>query len=231
MAAGILLHPADEAAAFISYDMITNCEDPALHLMGLQQLEDYLHSPATDPQSAFPGCPPPALHPQLFLGVDVARRKDLCVLDLGEKIGDVVWDRLRLELQNRTFAEIKTTLYRLLRLPGLKRACIDATGLGMQIAEEAKTAFGWKVEPVTFTAPVKEELAFGLRTDFQDRKLRLASDDKLTADLRGIKKEVTSSGNIRFAGESGDSHCDRFWAKALRQHAARRRPTPRALVA
>jgi phage FluMu gp28-like protein len=177
-----------------------------------------------------PGSPPPAPHPQLFLGVDVARRKDLCVLDLGEKIGDVVWDRLRLELQNRTFAEIKTTLYRLLRLPGLKRACIDATGLGMQIAEEAKTAFGWKVEPVTFTAPVKEDLAFGLRTDFQDRKLRLASDDKLTADLRGIKKEVTSSGNIRFAGESADSHCDRFWAKALRQHAARRRPVPHALV-
>ncbi|PWU16660.1 MAG: hypothetical protein C5B50_13135 [Verrucomicrobia bacterium] len=27
-------------------------------------------------------------------------------------------------------------------------------------------------------------------------------------------------GNIRFAGEAPDSHCDRFWAKALRQHAA-----------
>ncbi len=50
-------------------------------------------------------------------------------------------------------------------------------------------------------------------------------DDKLRADLRGLKKEVTVAGNIRFVGESDDSHCDRTWAKALRQHAARNRPT------
>jgi hypothetical protein len=30
---------------------------------------------------------------------------------------------------------------------------------------------------------------------------------------------VTSSGNERFVGESGDSHCDRFWAKGLAIHA------------
>ena len=64
-------------------------------------------------------------------------------------------------------------------------------------------------------------LAFGLRADFEDRKLRIPRDDKLCADLRGVQKEVSLSGNIRFVGESGDSHCDRFWAKALRQHAAR----------
>jgi phage FluMu gp28-like protein len=55
----------------------------------------------------------------------------------------------------------------------------------------------------------------------EDRRLRLVCDEKLSADLRGIKKEVTLSNNLRFARESGDSHCDRFWAKALRQQAAR----------
>jgi phage FluMu gp28-like protein len=103
----------------------------------------------------------------------------------------------------------------------VKRACIDATGLGMQLAERARERFGWKVEPITFSAPVKEELAFGLRSEFEAAKLRIPRDDKLRADLRGLRKEVTLSGNIRFGGESGDSHCDRFWAKALRQHAAR----------
>jgi phage FluMu gp28-like protein len=163
--------------------------------------------------------------------VDVARKKDLCVLDLGEKIGDVVWDRLRIELQDKRFAEIRSELYRLLRLPGLKRACIDATGLGMQLAEEAKADFGWKVEPITFTAAVKEELAFGLRGDFEEKRLRIVRDEKLEADLRGVKKQVTLSGNIRFAGESEDSHCDRFWAKALRQQAARYKPRVWAAVA
>jgi phage FluMu gp28-like protein len=159
--------------------------------------------------------------PQLYLGVDVARKHDLCVLDVGEKIGDVVWDRLRAELRGKSFSEIKFELYRLLKLRALKRCCIDASGLGLQLAEEAEQIFGWKVEPITFTPAVKEELAYGLRSDFQDRRLRIVCDDKLRADLRGIKKEVTASGNIRFAGESGDGHCDRFWALALRQHAVR----------
>ena len=86
---------------------------------------------------------------------------------------------LRLELAGRTFTEMVSVLHRLLKLREVKRACIDATGLGLQLAEQAKEKFGWKVEPVTFTAPVKEELAFGLRADFEDRMVRIVSDDKL----------------------------------------------------
>src|SRR5262249_4428176 len=129
------------------------------------------------------------------------------------------------------FAELRFELYRLLQLPQVKRCCIDATGQGLQLAEEARARFIWKVEPVTFTAPVKEELAFGLRTDMQHRQVRIVSDDKLSADLRAVKKEIPPSGNIRSLGESADSHCDRFWAKALRQHAARHKPAGGGFVA
>jgi phage FluMu gp28-like protein len=194
--------PADEASAFITYDLMDACVEPDC-LRGW----DYL---------AGPGQP-------LFLGLDVARKKDLCVFDIGEKIGDVVWDRMRLEMRNRSFSEIESELWRLLRLPRLRRACLDATGLGMQLAERAQEKFHWKVDPVTFTAARKEELAFGLRHDFEDHKLRIPRDDALQADLRGMKKQVTPSGNIQFLGETEDSHCDRFWAKALRQQAARHR--------
>jgi len=219
--------PADEATAFITYEMIAGCEEAGLGLMSVGELEaDYGTTGPRDYGTTGLqdyGTTGPRDRGPLFLGVDVARKHDLCVLDVGEKIGDVVWDRARVELAGKTFSEIEAELYRLLRLPRLNRACIDATGLGMQLAERAEAKFGWKVEPVTFTAAVKEELAFGLRADFEDRKLRLVRDDKLCADLRGIKKEVTPSGNIRFVGEVGDSHCDRFWAKALRQQAARYR--------
>jgi len=204
--------------------MITSCEDAHLRLLTFGELTAHL-SPGKD---AFHRVPDQnsqlsTHHSQLYLGVDVARKHDLCVIDVGEKIGDVIWDRQRIELQGKPFSEIKFELYRLLRLPQVKRCCIDATGLGMQLAEDAQLDFGWKVEPITFTAQAKEELAFGLRADFEDLRLRLVRDDKLRSDLRGIKKEVTLSGNIRFAGESEDSHCDRFWAKALRQHAGRER--------
>jgi len=190
--------PADESTAFLSYDLIHSCED-ANALKDFDYLLD---------------CKNP-----LYVGVDVARKKDLFVIDVGELSGDVLWDRHRLELQNKTFGALEYELHRILGLPQVKRACIDATGMGMQLAERAKERFGYKVEPITFTAPVKEELAFGLRAAFEDKKLRIVRDDKLRADLRGIKKEVTVSGNIRFVGESEDSHCDRFWAKALRHHA------------
>jgi len=99
------------------------------------------------------------------------------------------------------------------------------------LAEQARERFGWKVEPVTFTPAVKEELAFTLRRDFEDHRLRIVRDDNLRSDLRALKKDVTAAGNIRFAGESEDSHCDRTWAKALRQHAARYRPCAGGAVA
>ncbi len=190
--------PADESTAFLSYDLIHSCED-ANTLKDFDYLLD---------------CKNP-----LYVGVDVARKKDLAVIDVGELVGDVLWDRLRIELQNKTFGELEYELNRILHLPQVKSACIDATGMGMQLAERAKERFGWKVEPITFTAPVKEELAFALRAAFEDKKVRIVRDDKLRADLRGIKKEVTVAGNIRFVGESEDSHCDRFWSKALRHHA------------
>jgi phage FluMu gp28-like protein len=207
--------PADETAAFISYELINACTDPSLKLMSVAEL---VEQAAANPRAAF------------YLGLDLARKKDLCVFDVGEKIGDVVWDRVRLELLNVPFAEIEEELYRLLRLPQLKRACLDATGMGLQLAERARAEFEWKVEPIVFTASVKEDLATGLKVDLEKRNVRLVEDERLRADLRGIRKEVTLGGNTRYAGESADSHCDRFWAKALRQHAARHKTCAGALV-
>ena len=221
--------PADENSAFLSYEMLNACEDRNIKLMTIDELEAHVEPSSSSCSSSssiagrddFHGVP--NRNPQLYLGLDVARKHDLCVIDVGEKIGDVMWDRCRIELQNAPFSEIEHVLFRLLALPQLKRACLDATGMGLQLAERARDRFGWKVEPVTFTAQVKESLAFGLRRDLEERKVRLVSDEKLRADMRGLKKEVTVAGNIRFIGESDDSHCDRTWAKALRQHSARAR--------
>src|SRR5438552_6570165 len=128
----------------------------------------------------------------LFLGMDTGRKHDLTVIDVGEQIGDVVWDRLRLELSGKTFSEQEYELFRLLGLPRLRRACLDATGLGMQLAERARQRFGWKVEAVTFTSAIKEEMAYRLRAAFEDKTIRIEPGARLRADLRGIKKEVTS---------------------------------------
>jgi len=155
--------------------------------------------------------------------MDIARRRNLCVIDVGEKIGSIMYDRCRIELHNRPFPEIKAALWPFLRLSQVQNACIDEGGLGMQLAEEAQRDFGWKAEPVNFTPALKEELAFALRRDFEDRQLRISRDEALRLDLRGLRKEVTPSGKLRFIGEKYDMPCDRTWAKALRQYAARQR--------
>jgi len=193
--------PADESQAFITYDMIVKCEDDSAR-------KDFKYLQT---------CKNP-----LYLGGDIARKQHLTVFDIEEKVGDVYWERLRVELRGKSFEEQETELYRLLSLPMMRRACLDGSGLGMQLAERAIQRFGqYKVESVRFTGPVKEELAFPLRSAHEDRTVRYAKDEALRKDLRGIKKEVTASNNIRFVGDSEDSHCDRFWAKALALHAGK----------
>ena len=82
-------------------------------------------------------------------------------------------------------------------------------------------AFGSKAEGLKFTGPLKEKLAFELLADFEDRILRIVPDECLRSDLRALKKETTASGNLRLDGNFENSHCDRTWALALRQHASR----------
>jgi phage FluMu gp28-like protein len=115
---------------------------------------------------------------------------------------------------------MKSQLRPVLALPQLKRACFDARSNGEQLCEEARQEFGWKVEGIKFTHATKEQAAFALKNDFEDCRLRIVSDDALRADLRALKKQSSKSGNITLEGRTEDSHCDRTWAKALRQHAA-----------
>mgnify|MGYP002641795783 CR=1 FL=1 len=195
-----MCNPADDASAFLSYDMIASCE--------YRPTEQW----KTDLASArYP----------LYVGVDIGRDHDLTVIWVLEKAGVVYQTRLVIELQNERFAAQEAELYGILELPTVRRCCIDNTGIGRQFAERAQERFGaYKVEPVTFTGPVKEEMAYPLRAAFEDRSIRIPNDRNIRADLRSIKKEITASGNIRFAADRGkNGHADRFWAAALALHA------------
>ena len=124
-------------------------------------------------------------------------------------------------LKGLKFSAQEEILYPLLALPNMRRCCIDASGLGMQLAERAGDKFGsYRVESVKFSGPVKEELAYPFRAAFEDLNIRIPNDPKLRADLRAIKKETTAAGNIRFSADRGENgHSDRFWAGALAIHA------------
>lgn len=197
-----MCQPSDDASAFLTYDLIRGCEYAPAEIW---------ETDLTDGKNP------------LYLGVDVGRDHDLTVLWLVEKFGGVSFTRRKIELRNETFDEQERQLYALLALPQLRRCCIDATGIGRQFAERAQQRFGtYKVEQVQFTGPVKEELAYPLRAAFEDKSVRVPNDELVRADLRAVKKETTSSGNIRFTADRGkNGHSDRFWALALALHAGK----------
>lgn len=190
--------PADDAGAFLTYDEIAACE----------------YRPGESWEKNLVECG------DLYVGVDVGRKHDLTVIWVMEKIGGVYFTRKLVEMKNETFAFQEEVLDGIVRLPNVRRVCIDSTGIGMQFAERAKTRIGWKVEAVTFTAAVKSELAFPFRAAFEDKAIRIPEDKNIRADLRAIKKDTTASGNIRFTADRGtNGHADRFWAGALAVHA------------
>ena len=186
--------PVDEATAFLTYEEIAAAES-----------EDILTSIA-DIQNDF------------FVGMDIARRKHLSVIWGMEKVGSQVITRFYRELQDMKFEQQREILFSVLSHRRMRRAAIDATGLGMQLAEEAQSKFGkMRVEAITFTPKSKEELAFGIKRRFDDNSISIPKNFEIREDFHSVRKIIGLSGNIRFdVNQSNtDGHADRFWAAAL----------------
>lgn len=197
-----MCQPADDDAAFLEYDLIASCE----YATG----EDW----ETDlTQARKNGA-------QLYAGLDIGRKKDLTVLWVLEKLGDVLYTRAIIELRNMPKPDQEKVIWPILQL--IDRACFDNTGLGIGWTDDAQRAFGqYRIEGVTFTGATKEALAYPVRGAMEDKKLRIPYKPEIRADLRAVTKVTTSSGNIRFTAErSENGHADRFWALALAVHAA-----------
>src|SRR5579859_6312300 len=108
------------------------------------------------------------------------------------------------------------------------RAAIDATGMGAPLAESLAQEFGERVEPVVFTAAVKEDLAYRTRRRMENGLTLLPDSRDIRRAFSAVKKFVTVSGNVRFdAARTDAGHSDEFWAKALADLAAETRPAAR----
>lgn len=191
-----MCNPADDDSAFLEYDLIAANEYAAG--VDWEKIEGR----------------------ELYAGVDIGRKKDLTVLWILERLGDVLYTRAVIEMQKMRKSEQEAILWPWFARCG--RICIDATGLGIGWADDAQDKFGeHKVEAVTFTPAVKEALAYPVRSKMEDRRLRIPYNRFIRADLRSVRKQITGAGNVRFAAErTVDGHADRFWGLALATMAA-----------
>lgn len=184
----------DEASAWLPYDLIDAAEDPA----------------AGDP-ARYQGGP-------CYVGMDIASRGDMTVIWCLEQVGDVLWERERVELVRVPFATQLAELARLTQTYKVVRIGMDQTGMGEAVVEQAQRAHGAsRVQGVLFTGAAKLDLASRLKDLMEDRRLRITpGHGPLRHDLHSVQRTVGPTGIPRLNAErEGGSHADRFWALAL----------------
>lgn len=193
----------DEATAFLTLDLIFACEDPELSY----ELDlDALASHKGD----------------VLVGMDIGRRRDLTVIWALACVGEQLISLGLIEMVSTPFREQFQTLCDVLECKCVRKCCIDESGLGMQLAEDAVEQYGaHRVEPHTFTANLKEAMAGKLHVKMEGGSVRIPADKRIRDDLHSIEKSVTIDGKIRLrATRQEGSHADRFWALALAVYAA-----------
>lgn len=198
---------AEEASAWLSYDVINACEDSDA---GLPEL--------------YGGGP-------CFFGNDIARRRDLWVCWVFELVGDVLWTREIAELRGASFAAQDAEIARLYGQYNMARLCMNQTGMGEKPVEDMQRLYGAaKVEGVLFTGPRRLTVATVGRQAFEERRVRIpAANSAVRADLHKIKKVIGPTGAPRLVADSdGEGHADRAWAAFLGIAGADMRGVPAA---
>lgn len=110
--------------------------------------------------------------------------------------------------------------------PRVARMAIDATGLGMQMAERLAKAFPGRVDPVNLESHRRHELCMMLRDRFDLKRIFIPADDQLRADLNAPILTAAANGATRvvvpaFEGADGEvTHSDEFMAAVLANSAA-----------
>lgn len=204
----------DESTAFLTYEQIAGCVDPTL----------LVHSDVDGLA---------AEERELFAGVDVGRLRDLTVIWIfaAEPVAESPWPNSQrpllttigvVELANRPFREQFDILNSLLGFKQVRRCCMDAGGIGMQLAEQLAERFGNHcVESVVFTPALKSQMAGTLRVAVENRRIVIPADDRIRNDWHSVERTVTESGLFRLSAPRREgSHADRFWAAALALRAA-----------
>lgn len=205
--------PANDATAFISYEMLdTN------HVAGHFDRETGTVDGKPSEVCSWTNAQTSVFSDEfsLYLGVDYARHQDLTVFWLAADIAGLLVPTRVITMKNVPFRRQREMLDLFMRKRNLRRCSFDMTGIGEETAEAMRRTYGYRFEPVRFTAAAKESMAFALRHSLEDRTFKVPDRREVDADFRKVRKEDSAGGHVRFTGErDAIGHADRFWAAAL----------------
>ena len=163
-----------------------------------------------------------------FIGMDIGRRNHPSVIWQWVKHQGVLIEEEVTPLLNMAFASQEEELYRRMEKLPCVSCHIDATGLGMQLAENAVKKFPGRVTPVTFNTHIKVEMAVKSKRKFQDGLVRITDNTKRQYELYSIKQKAGAADSIVITSEAGmsEGHSDYAWAAFLGLHAAELNAAP-----
>lgn len=222
----------DDESTLLNYDLISRCE--SLHRpdgapYGIL-FEDFSQCQGFDPtrDSLVKRMQPYLVGDgALFLGHDIARRKDLSVIWIDQERDDQLWCVGLIVMRNKDFEFQEKVLWQFLDMPKLRKAGIDATGLGSRTAERAVTRYGGKVVAVNFSSRLTDRrgethgakalLARTILERHQDGSDRYPLLDIIREDLHRVKRKRGASPDTfgYFADDDETGHADIFTSKAL----------------
>ena len=165
---------------------------------------------------------------QTFMGIDFGRQNDPTVAWTLQRVGDILWTREVLVLNQTSTPDQERILSD--RIAAADRVCFDYTGpgigLGDYMVEKHKRyrpeahEFG-KVELCTFTSKFKREMFPKLRRAFEaPTKLRIPISTTIREDLHEMKQVISNGEYNYWAARTREGHSDRCTALALCVRAA-----------
>ena len=140
---------------------------------------------------------------------------------------EAIREAIQEEMRREEFDNMERRFKDLIEKFKCRRVRVDASGIGMQIAEALRKRFGRsKVEEVAFSNPEKVDLMHSLKKVMEQGRLHLPAYDEawsksLMNDLRAIRRLITAGMNVTYDAPHDDrGHADSAWALALALTAA-----------
>jgi phage FluMu gp28-like protein len=166
-------------------------------------------------------------HP-CFLGIDFGRTNDPTVCWTLQQIGDVLWTREVLVLENVASPQQEQILRD--RIAAANRVCFDYTGPGIGLGDYLVQLHGqWKpeahefgkVELCQFTTKFKREIFPRMRRKFEaPTKLRVPVSTAIREDLHQMQQVITNGEYNYWSPRTRLGHSDRCTGLALAVRAA-----------
>jgi len=179
----------------------------------------------------------------LYVGNDIGRNRDLSVVTVLEKVGQLKRVIGMLRMSGMRMPAQQEQVDAVCRLPKFRGYEGDMTGLGVGLVEYLQETHGdYRIRGVNFasteplterirsdgrrgeTARVTEIMATNLLACFEERSIEIPDDQELRDDLVKPEKITTPGGRVSIAATRDEAgHADHFWSLALAVRAAEMR--------